>query len=32
MAKSDETEEREIVGTVEKSECTRKAVLLSGGR
>lgn len=32
MEKSDRTEERKIVGTAEKSECTEKAVSLSAGR
>lgn len=32
MEKSDGTEEREIVGIAEKSECTGKAAPLSAGR
>ncbi len=31
MEKSDGTEERETVGTAEKSECTGKATTLSAG-
>ena len=32
MEKSDGTEERKIVGTAEKSECTGKTASISAGR